>query len=165
MAQVSPSSARPGMTVNEMIQLIENAPPGPWPAGWASWPNVNEAHRVMARRFADSLKPSRHPYPEDRGIVIAGGGLKYFPSVWVCIHLIRHLGCKLPIQLWYLGDSESDPYMNIYEDGCLNHFASCASMPPKLEQDTPCQVLCGWESKPYIMLHLPFAQASSVPRY
>jgi hypothetical protein len=35
----------------------------------------------MAQAFADSLKPGRHAYPEERGIVIAGGGLKYFPGV------------------------------------------------------------------------------------
>ncbi|GIX04286.1 MAG: hypothetical protein KatS3mg114_0155 [Planctomycetaceae bacterium] len=111
MSQLSPSQAREDMTVDEMIHLIENAPPGPWPPGWAGWANVNEAHRVMARRFADSLKPGRHAYPEQRGIVVAGGGLKYFPSVWVCVHLVRHFGCELPIQLRYLGEGECDPYM------------------------------------------------------
>jgi hypothetical protein len=105
------ASASPDLSIEDMIRLIENAPPGPWPNGWASWANVNEAHRVVARRFADQLTPGRHAYPEERGIVIAGGGLKYFPSVWVCVNLVRHFGCKLPIQLWYLGDGECDPYM------------------------------------------------------
>jgi hypothetical protein len=99
-------SATQDLSVEEMIRLIESAPPDPWPSGWAAWPNVNEALRVMARRFADSLTPGRHAYAEGRGIVIAGGGLKYFPSVWVGVHLVRHFGCTLPIQLWHLGKGE-----------------------------------------------------------
>jgi hypothetical protein len=49
-------SATQDLSVEDMIRLIDSAPPGPWPSGWASWPNVNEAHRVMARRFADNRR-------------------------------------------------------------------------------------------------------------
>jgi hypothetical protein len=148
------ASATADLSVEEMIRLIEQAPPGPWPSGWASWANVNEAHRVMARRFADNLTPGRHAYAEERGIVIAGGGLKYFPSVWVCINLVRHFGCKLPIQLWYLGDGEFDPYMK----RLLKPFGVECVDARKLEKDIPCRILCGWELKPYSTLHSPFAQ-------
>ncbi len=154
MSQLSPSSAREDMTVEEMIHLIENAPPGPWPPGWAGWANVNEAHRRMATAFADSLKPGRHAYPEERGIVIAGGGLKYFPGVWVCVNLIRHFGCQLPIQLWYLGDGECDPYMR----RLLKPFGVECVDARKLEKEYPCRILCGWELKPYSALHCPFEQ-------
>ena len=51
------ASATQEMSVEQMIHLIENAPPGPWPPGWAGWANVNEAHRRMAVAFAESLKP------------------------------------------------------------------------------------------------------------
>ncbi len=148
------ASATPDLSVEEMIRLVEHAPPGPWPSGWASWPNVNEALRVMARRFADGLTPGRHAYAEERGIVIAGGGLKYFPSVWVCINLVRHFGCTLPIQLWYLGDGECDPYMR----RLLKPLGVECVDARKLEKDVPCRILCGWELKPYSTLHSPFAQ-------
>lgn len=148
------ASASPNMPVEEMIHLIEQAPPGPWPNGWASWPNVNEAHRVMARRFADSLIPSHQTYAEERGIVIAGGGLKYFPNVWVNVHLIRHFGCTLPIQVWYLGEGEFDPYMK----RLLKPLGVECVDARKLEKDIPCRILCGWELKPYATLHSPFAQ-------
>lgn len=147
-------SATADMTVEEMIHLIERAPPGPWPNGWASWANVNEAMRVMARRFADELQPSRLTYPQERGIVIAGGGLKYFPSVWVNVNLIRHFGCKLPIQLWYLGDGECDPYMK----RLLQPFGVECIDARQVEKDNPCRILCGWELKPFATLHSPFAQ-------
>ena len=148
------ASATPDLSVEDMIQLIEHAPPGPWPNGWASWPNVNEAHRIMAKRFVDSLRPCRHVYPEERGIVIAGGGLKYFPSVWVNVHLIRHFGCTLPIQLWYLGDGECDPYMR----RLLKPLGVECVDARKIEKEHPCRILCGWELKPYSTLHSPFAQ-------
>lgn len=148
------AQASPELPVEDMIRLIESAPPGPWPSGWASWANVNEAHRVMARRFADDLTPSRHVYPEDHGIVIAGGGLKYFPSVWVNVHLIRHFGCTLPIQLWHLGDGECDPYLR----RLLKPLGVECVDARKLEKDHPCRILCGWELKPYATLYSPFAQ-------
>lgn len=37
----------------------------------------------------------------DKGIVICGGGIKYFTCSWVSINLLRNNGCKLPIELWY----------------------------------------------------------------
>ncbi|GIW90589.1 MAG: hypothetical protein KatS3mg109_1021 [Pirellulaceae bacterium] len=154
MTQPSCDMAREDMSVEEMMHLIETTPPGPWPAGWAGWANVNEAHRRMARQFADSLKPGRHVYPEKRGIVIAGGGLKYFPGVWVCVNLIRHFGCELPIQLWYLGDGECDPYMK----RLLKPFGVECVDARKLEKEYPCRILCGWELKPYSALYSPFEQ-------
>lgn len=147
-------SATAEMTVEEMIHLIERAPPGPWPNGWSGWANVNEAIRVMSRRFADELQPSRHTYPQDRGIVIAGGGLKYFPSVWVNVNLIRHFGCQLPIQLWYLGDGECDPYMK----RLLQPLGVECIDARQIEKDNPCRILCGWELKPFATLYSPFSQ-------
>lgn len=148
------ASATAAMSVDDMIHLIDTSPPGPWPAGWASWANVNEAHRLMARRFADNLTPGRHAYADKRGIVIAGGGLKYFPCAWVCINLVRHFGCKLPIQLWYLGDGECDPYMK----RLLKPFGVECVDARKVEKDIPCRILCGWELKPYATLYSPFEQ-------
>ena len=46
-----------------------------------------------------------------RGIVICGGGMKYFPCAWVCIQMLRRVGCTLPIQLWHLGPEEMDEEM------------------------------------------------------
>ena len=36
MSQRNPMEARRDMTVDEMIDLIRNAPPGPWPNEWAA---------------------------------------------------------------------------------------------------------------------------------
>lgn len=48
---------------------------------------------------------------QGRGIVTCGGGYRYFTNAWVLIRMLRHLGCQLPIQLWYLGPKELDDGM------------------------------------------------------
>ena len=147
-------SANPDMTPADMVRLIEHCPPGPWPSSWATWPNVIEAHKAMARHFADTLTPNRTVYPQSRGIVIGGGGPKYLPGVWVCVKLLRHFGCQLPIQLWYLGDEECDPYTR----RLLAPLGVECIDARKVEREHPCRVLCGWELKLYATLHCPFAE-------
>jgi hypothetical protein len=142
------------MSTQEMIDLIAACPPGPWPDGWGNWKNTVSAHQILADRFIDDLKPSRETYTQQRGIVIAGGGLKYFPSVWGNINLLRHFGCKLPIQLWYLGDGEIDPYMK----RLLEPFDVECVDARKVAEEYPCRILCGWELKLFATLHSPFAE-------
>ena len=48
--------------------------------------------------------PEPPAWTHDRGIVICGGGWRFFPSLFVTIACIRKTGCTLPIQVWFLGD-------------------------------------------------------------
>ncbi len=68
-----------------------------------------EPHPLIAEShdFAVSIPSYPHGRYSGRGIVICGGG-KYWPSVYVTVRMIRHVGCTLPIQVWYLGDAERD---------------------------------------------------------
>jgi hypothetical protein len=43
-----------------------------------------------------------------RGIVICGGGKRYFICASVLVSLLRHHGCRLPIELWHRGPGELD---------------------------------------------------------
>jgi hypothetical protein len=148
------NQATPDLTPEAMLELITQCPPGPWPNAWGTWDNTIEAHRRLANQYIDNLKPSRVTYAQERGIVIAGGGLKYFPSVWVNVNLLRHFGCTLPIQLWYLGDTEMDPYMK----RMLEPLGVECIDAREIEKQHPCRILCGWELKLYATLHSPFAQ-------
>lgn len=148
------SDARADLSVNEMIKLIKQCPPGPWPDGWAGWPVTIEAHQRLANQYIENLQPSRVVYRHQRGIVIAGGGLKYFPSVWVNVNLLRHFGCQLPIQLWHLGDVEIDPYMR----RLLQPLGVECIDAREVEKQHRCRVLCGWELKLFATLHSPFEQ-------
>ncbi len=99
-----------------------------------------------------------------RGIVIPGGGRRYFSSAWVCINILRDLGCTLPIELWHLGDAEMDEEMRTLIEPlgvrCVNAH----------EQQLRCPMhkLGGWELKAYAMVHsqfqeLIFLDADNVP--
>ena len=46
-----------------------------------------------------------------RGIVVCGGGKRYFTCAWVLVSLLRHHGCLLPIELWHRGPAELDTGM------------------------------------------------------
>jgi FkbM family methyltransferase len=80
-------------------------PPGPWPsADWVGYPNIVQAVQELLREARDD-PPAPPPFPVPRGIVICGGGWRFFPSIYVVIRAIRHVGCNLPIQVWYMGDA------------------------------------------------------------
>jgi hypothetical protein len=141
----------PSTSVSEMIELIKSSPPGHWPAGWPHWENVKLSHRLMANEFLNTLPSARHSY-NGRGIVIAGGGHTYFACAWICIRVLRELGCELPVQLWYLGEGELDAQMERlvapFDVRCIDAHSVAAT--------NPCRILSGWGLKPYMIKHAPF---------
>src|SRR5690242_8603824 len=76
---------------------------------WWLWPSAIRAHQLLSRRFLEALAP----YPEGRfagrGIVICAGGQRLFPNGWVCMRVLRLLGCTLPIEFWHF-ENEIDAY-------------------------------------------------------
>ena len=62
------------------------------------------------RALLDAVAGLEFRYPAERfagrGIVICGGGVKYFPCVYVLVRLLRLLECRLPIEVWHLGEQE-----------------------------------------------------------
>ncbi|MBI4326122.1 MAG: hypothetical protein HY674_12780 [Chloroflexi bacterium] len=110
-----------------------------------------------ARKALEAFIPTIRGYPNryaGRGIVICGGGLKYFTPAWVCINMLRKLGCTLPIQLWYLGAQEMDRKMKSLlaplQVVCVDAFA--------VARRYPMRRLGGWELKPFAVLHCPFQE-------
>jgi hypothetical protein len=97
------------------------------------------------------------PYPanfEGRGIVTCGGGKKHFTNAWVCINMLRWLGCKLPIELWYLGPRELDAKMA----GLLEPLGVRCIDALEIRHQYPARILNGWESKPYAIIHSSFKE-------
>lgn len=122
---------------------------------WSAWPNVQEAHKLGVERFAGTVGE----YPEHcagRGVVMAAGGVKYFVNAWVATNILRHVGCTLPVEWWYLGDGEMDRTMLQLagELGvkCVNAFDVAAKL------DRWPRILSGWELKPFAMLHSEFRE-------
>jgi hypothetical protein len=110
-----------------------------------------------ARRRMDHAAASIPPYPggfEGRGIVIPAGGVKYFPCAWVCIRMLRQLGCTLPVELWHLGPGEiSDAIRRLLDPMDVR----CVDARDVRERH-PARILNGWELKPYAILHSRFRE-------
>jgi len=146
--------ASPEMSVSNMVKLIDTAPPGPWPEGWATWKNVHEAHHVLLERYCSTLIPSRKVWSRERGVVIAGGGLRYLPSVWVGVNILRDTGCTLPVQLWYLGEVECDPFISRLLEPLGVELIDAR----KIAANHPTRILCGWELKIFATLYSDFEE-------
>ena len=86
--------------------------------------------------------------------MICGGGVKYFTTAWVCIRMLRHFGCKLPIQLWHLGKEEMDARMQSllrpFEVECVDAL--------ELRKNIPARIIKGYALKAYALLHNPFRE-------
>jgi FkbM family methyltransferase len=112
-------------------------------------------HRTL---IADTLAHIPR-YPENkyagRGIVTIAGGQTYFSGGYVLCKLLRHLGCKLPIQVWFLDRSEMDPYMQSLIEG-IGPDISCVDASVFLPEKPP--HLGGWECKVYSILHCPWQE-------
>jgi ADP-heptose:LPS heptosyltransferase len=114
-------------------------------------------HPGIARAALEQAKRHLPEYPGGhlgRGIVICAGGVKYFTNAWVCINMLRHHGCRIPVQLWHLGPEEFDSRMAALVAPlgvtCVDAF--------KVRPKHPCRILQGWELKPYALLHSPFRE-------
>jgi ADP-heptose:LPS heptosyltransferase len=114
---------------------------------------VTEANaRSVADRFLRSLAPCG-PGGGGRGIVICGGD-RQFASAWVCVRMLRHLGCELPIDLWQLSASE----LGRRPRELLRPFSVRCVDAAEVRERHPVRQLGGWELKPYAILHSGFDQ-------
>jgi len=117
-----------------------------------------EADLVRHRAMLDVMCGLNFRWPagrfSGRGIVICGGGERYFPSAYVLVRLLRHLGCALPIEVWHLGSAEMSAAMRtlLAEHGvvCVDGLA--------VRRLHPAQRLGGWELKCHALLHCAFAE-------
>jgi hypothetical protein len=113
-----------------------------------------QRHQSLAREAVARLQP----YPEGRfagrGVVICGGGVKYFTCAYVCVNMLRHAGCELPVEIWHLGPFELNEEMRALVAPlgvtCVDAHQVC--------KEHPARRLNGWELKPYAILHSRFEE-------
>lgn len=151
-ATISPIPT-PDTPVAELAQFLGIGSVAEWPKDWHQWENIKDAYRRMANDFV-AVTAVDSPTGHGRGIVMAAGGVKYFPSAWITINRVRQLGCRLPIQLWYLGDQEMDPAMKRLLAPLGVMFCDAI----RYAQFHPHRRLAGWELKLYAVSHSPFAE-------
>ncbi len=144
----------PAVSREALERRLAGPPPVGLPDGWARRPEVEIAYSRLADKAIAKSRPHQVSRSVDRGIIICGGGA-YFACAWVCIKMLRHLGCTLPIQLWHLGEREVDGRMRrlLAKSG-----VECADA-EILRTAHPARILNGWELKAYALVHSPFREA------
>jgi FkbM family methyltransferase len=124
------------------------------------WPALSEEYQLTeenALAVSEAVIQTIPPYPEHyqgTGIVICAGGVKYFTNAWVCINMLRALGCKLPVQIWHLGKGELDDTM---KELMARFDVECVDA-ELVRQKCPSRMLDGWELKPYTIIQSPFRE-------
>jgi hypothetical protein len=109
------------------------------------------------QQLQDSAIASTPQYPAGRfagaGIVMLAGGPRHYTNAWVCLTMLRRvLGCRLPIQVWYLGPHEMSPRML----SLLERFEVECVDASEVERQHPRLAVGAWECKPYAILHSRF---------
>lgn len=117
-------------------------------------PLTEGSARSIADRYVDKIGPYPQGRYQGRGIVICGGGEKYLPCAWVCIRMLRRLGCRLPIELWHLRETEGDRRLT----SALSELGVRCVNAADVRRNHPVRYLGGWELKPYAVLHSGFEQ-------
>lgn len=124
-----------------------------------------EAYRYFLVKFGQLLFPWTAPYFTDhmalhshfkqggRGIVLTAGD-KQAPYLLTSIPIFRKLGCNLPIEVMYLGDSDlSEDYRSDLEaiDGVITRDIA------QMVNDEGWK-LAGWAAKPFAILYSSFRE-------
>lgn len=71
-------------------------------------PEFTQAVHIILRELRENL-PVIPRFASTRGVVTSGGG-KYWPGAWIQAAILREYGWTDPIQAWYLGAAEADPF-------------------------------------------------------
>lgn len=147
----------PKSKVTDILYCIKNTPPGGWVEEAYKWDNFQEAYRILSAERAARI--AEETYPEGRfsgrGIVMCGGGQKYFPSMFVNLRMLRLIGCTLPIEVYYIGVKEMDSKMIDILEAIDNVKCIDAT---HLEKKYPIRIHGGWESKVYSIINSSFEE-------
>jgi hypothetical protein len=107
-----PSKPAHDTLTRQLTDLISRLPADRGFSNWQNIPEIRDAYKLLSDKELTNIKKRlSKPTGKGRGIVIPGGGTKYFPSMWVGINRLRQVGCQLPIEVWYLGNMEMDSSM------------------------------------------------------
>lgn len=111
---------------------------------------------LAAALSAAASSPSEFPTGrfDGRGIVICAGGARMFTCAWICIGMLRHLGCTLPVEVWHLGPKELGAPMR----GLLNEVGAEAIDAHEVAKRHAVRRLGGWELKSYALLNSRFSE-------
>jgi len=72
--------------------------------GWLKDPVVHEAFKLIRQEFMQ--KPVPYDITREGAGVVMAGGRHYDAGIYVGIRMLRHVGCKLPVEVWHKGENE-----------------------------------------------------------
>jgi hypothetical protein len=89
---------------------------------------------------------------------VIAGGANYFASAYVTVRVLRHVGCRLPIQLWHF----SGELTGAMRDALRPYGVECVDA-DRVAAEHPFRFLHGhwwkgWQLKPYAVAHSPFRE-------
>jgi len=115
----------------------------------------NSVTRGTARRTLERFITQIPSCPTDyrgRGIVIAASGSQYVTCAWVCLRMLRHVGCRLPVEIWHRGPQEwSEALTGLFEP----HGVRVVDASEVLRR-YPAKIDHKYGIKPYAILHSSF---------
>lgn len=138
----------------QLAHLLERVSVDEGFGNWFNIPEIRSAYEIITKKYIDNIDNVQMPKCKGRGIVIPGGGIKYFPSMWVGINRIRQVGCKLPIEVWFLGEAEIDAAMK----RMLKPFDVTFKNAFEVRDNHPMRILNGWELKPFAISYSDFQE-------
>jgi hypothetical protein len=106
-------------------------------------------------KIANKIDALEASFVHHRGIVIPTGNQLFSVAVTL-IKILRHLGCHLPIEIFYLGSRDLSEdrrnYLETFKD------ISCIDITMSIDIAHPDLVLKGWFIKPFAMLFSSFQE-------
>ncbi len=115
----------------------------------------SRAMLAMAEQYLAAIPKYPAKHYSGRGVLIAGGGDRFFASLYVTIRALRHVGCTLPIQVWYLGRNAE---LSAKQQAILKPYGVQCIDADEVRKQHPARRLDGWELKVFATLHCSFAE-------
>ena len=113
-------------------------------------------HRIELLKQAQANEFPHFGMGAGDGVVYVGGG-KYWPMIVAGIRLLRHVGCTLPVEIWYRGKCEEVFPEDV--EGLNVRLCDVDTMGQVFgDSRIPTGFVCkgGWEAKLYAIYHTNF---------
>lgn len=123
---------------------------------------TDAARDLVYQKAADDFLLSLPQFPEGRysgrGITIGTGG-NYWASTYVTVRMLRHVGCVLPIQCWYLGNKgeRDERYESLLKPYGVE-FIDIDSHPARKDR----RGVAGFQTKLFAAVNSPFEEVLSL---
>ena len=109
---------------------------------------------VAMETFLSDIQEFAAP-SQRRGIVLCATNARYLANAWVCIRMLRHFGCELPIEIWMTSSSLGNHGIR---ETLQDLGVACIDV-SEVRKKHPMRRLDGWNVKLYALTHCQFAQA------